>query len=141
MSVEQIMALTGVQPMHVRRIVEDDKIAIEVAKQNFQNKLPIIKDIIGMGLEGIHATLMEMANPEVRHRMITKMQDLTMLSRVMADLHTMLRLEQGQATEINNSVSHSYNETRMVLKELREKDLVFDYPEMKDIAEIKKPEN
>lgn len=130
LTLDNILSVTGLERTAVQRIVEDEDIAKELAKENFQKKLPVMKDILGMGLEVMHQTMADMLKPEVRAQMITKMGDLGVLSKVLSDMHQMMRLEQGQATEISASVSHNYNETRMVLNKLRTEDPVFDYPEL-----------
>jgi len=127
---QQIQMVTQFEPIEVRRIVQDEKVALATAKENFKSKIPVIKDIVGMGLDAIRETLKTLNDPEVRTTMLANVRDLATLTRVVTDLNTLLRLEQGQSTENISSVSHSFQETRMVLQELKKKDPVFDYPEL-----------
>jgi hypothetical protein len=126
----QIQMVTQFEPIEVRRICNDESIAVTTARENLKNKIPLIKDIVGMGLEAIKETLKTLQNPEVRANMLAKVSDVAALTKVITDLNTLLRLEQGQSTENISTVTRSYQETRMVLQELKKKDPVFDYPEL-----------
>ena len=127
---QQIQMVTQYEPIEVRRIVQDEKVALAVAKENFKSKIPVIKDIVGMGLDAIRETLKALGDPEVRATMLANVRDVATLTKVVTDLNTLLRLEQGQSTENISTVSHSFQETRMVLQDLKKKDPVFDYPEL-----------
>ncbi|OQB10444.1 MAG: hypothetical protein BWY21_00365 [Parcubacteria group bacterium ADurb.Bin216] len=128
--IDEIMAITETTAMEVRRVVEDEFIALTVARQNFQEKIPLIKEIIGVGLDVIRDELRALLDPEVRAEKLKKITDVAAVSKLVSDLNTLLRLEQGQSTENIATSTKSYQETRHVIQELKRTDPVFDYPEL-----------
>lgn len=126
---DQIIALTQYDPHAIRRIIEDETIAEERAKKNFAEKVPVIKDIVGMSLEVIRETLKEMcADPEFRRQMVENAKALTSLTGVIKDLNELLRLDQGQSTANVAMESRGYQETRIAIQNLKTLDPVFEYP-------------
>lgn len=128
--VNTITTLTGYVPMEVNRIFEDDRVNRAIAKKNFEEAAPTIKDIIGLGLNALKATLEEMVDENVRRKMIGNVRDLASLTKVIGDLNNFLRIDQGQSTMNLETHSKSFQETRHVFQELRKKDPVFDYPQI-----------
>lgn len=125
---EDVLAITGYKPMEVSRIFNDDRVVHAIAKKNFEDAAPTVKDIIGLGLDALKSTLIEMSDPEVRRKMIANVRDLASLTKVIGDLNNFLRIDQGQSTMNLETHSKSFQETRHVFQELRKKDPVFDYP-------------
>ena len=121
-----ICAVTEIEINAVKRIIEDEENAKTLIKKHWENKIPTIKDIIGMGLYGIQESLKEMQNPKIRKKMITKMGDLSALTKIVTDLNMLLRLEEGKSTQ-NLAVKNTYSETRTVLQSLAKVDPVFQY--------------
>lgn len=120
----------------VKRILEDDKMADEAAREVFEKKIPTIKNIQMLSLGLINQTLKDMAcDDELRKTMISKISDLGVLTKVISDLNTLMRLDLGQSTQNVVVHQHSYQETRELLQELKKKDPVFDYPELPEAKE------
>lgn len=133
----QIIALTGIDSHEVHQIVRDENIAKLAAKKNFEERLPLIKEIVGLGLEQINRVFKDMSTDEVyRAVMITSAKDLTAITKVISDLNTLLRLDQGQSTE--HVLTHTYQETRTILEDFRKRDVVFDLPALPEETKIKK---
>lgn len=57
------------------------------------------------------------------------------LASIGVDLNEMLRLEMGQSTQNIEVVQYSYNETKVMLEDLKKIDPVFEYPELDDVEE------
>lgn len=126
----QIANLTSIPPMEISRIFNDEKVAAAIAKENYEKKIPIMKDVVGMGLEVIKNCLIEMMDPEIRKGMVKNVKDLATLQGVVQDLSMLLRLEEGKSTENISISKRSYQETRFAIQELKKIDPVFDYPEL-----------
>jgi len=125
----QISAVSNLEIMTVNRIIEEEEVNQSIIKSIWSKKIPVMQDIVGMGLDGIRETLKDMSDPEVRRTMIGSVQDLTALTRVVESLNMLLRLEEGKSTaNVANKYTHSYIETRAALQELSKVDPVFDYP-------------
>lgn len=139
---EQIAAVTLYPPIEVRRIIEDDLEAQKYAKSNFDQQLPVMKDIVGMGLKAIQDALKELLiDPELRRRALGRICDVKDLTKIVVELNSLIRLDQGQSTQ-NIAVSrNNYQETRVILQELKKIDPVFSYPELPDVLAPKPDEN
>ena len=125
---EKIEILSQIPHDTVTKIIEEDNENGLIIKQNWEEKMPVMRDIISMGLNGIRETLKEMANPEVRREMIRTVGDVASLTRVVESLNLLLRLEEGKSTaNVAKQHQHTYKETREVLQELSKVDPVFDY--------------
>lgn len=133
-SEDQIVASTKLDVHLVKRILEDDTIADKHARRMYSDKIPTIEKIIGSSLHVLNKTMGEIATKEtVRKKMIRNVKDLELLKNVVKDLNILLRLELDKSTEnvaIQGKVSHSYQETRAAIQELKKIDPVFDYPEL-----------
>ena len=129
---EQIVAVTGIDAMQVSRIIEDEKIALASAKENYANRIDVVRNILGLGLDAIHQTLKGLQDPEKREALIGNMRDLKTLSDVIAQLNTLVRLEEGKSTINVATENHTFRQTRVILQELKKIDPVFDYPELPD---------
>lgn len=102
-----ICAVTDIDINVVKRIIEDEDSDKTLIKKHWENKIPTIKDIIGMGLYGIQETLKDMQDPEIRREMISKVSDLAALTKMVTDLNMLLRLEEGKSTQnvaVNNNL-------------------------------------
>lgn len=130
----EITAKTKLDMHLVKRILEDDTIADKHARRMYSEKIPTIEKIIGSSLHVLNKTMGEIATKEtVRKKMIRNVKDLELLKNVVKDLNILLRLELDKSTEnvaIQGKVSHSYQETRAAIQELKKIDPVFDYPEL-----------
>lgn len=123
--VEEIVKMTGIDNQRVAVIVKDESINNAVARQNFQNKVPLIKDIVGLGLDVMKDTLKALQDSKVRTRMIRRPSDLAALMSVINGLNIMLRLDQNQSTENTSTVNRTFQQTKVMLQELKTLDPVF----------------
>lgn len=110
----------------VKRILEDDESCNLLMRKHWEEKIPTIRNIIGMSLHGVEETLKELQDPDVRKAMITNMRDLSLLTKIVTDLNMLLRLEEDKSTQ-NIAVNKSYAQTRGVLQDLAKVDPVFQY--------------
>lgn len=130
MELNTIVALVGEDKSAVKRIIEDEEIADERARNTFTTKIPTINNIINLSLNAINATLKDMAvDDELRQKMLSKVSDVALLVKAVESLNTLLRLELGKSTQ-NIEVKNSYQQTRKVLQEIAKVDPVFEYPEL-----------
>lgn len=138
---EQIIQVTGIDPLVVRRVIEEEQAHGQVAIQNFKNKIPLMKEIVGLGLDAIKASLIDMQDPEVRQNMLKRPADLSALTNVITGLNTLLRLEQNQSTENVAINTRSLQDTRMLLHQLKTMDPIFgdSYPEAPKPIEVLSP--
>lgn len=117
----------------VKRILEDDAIADERARRQFDEKMPTMQNIISLSLKTLNRSLQEISeSDEMRSLMVRNMKDLVALKDLVKDLQTLTRLELGQSTQnIEQHVhAHTYQETREIIQDLQKKDPVFTYPEL-----------
>lgn len=121
-----ICSVTEIEDHVVKRIIEEDEANHILIRKHWEEKIPTMKNIIGMGLHGIEECLKEMQDPDVRKAMIQKMKDLAALTKIVTDLNMLLRLEEGKSTQ-NVAVKNSYDQTRVVLQNLAKVDPVFQY--------------
>jgi len=126
MTEDQICVLTQIEQSRVGRILEEEEVNKAIIRDQWEQKVPVMRDIIGMGLNGIKETLKEMADPEVRKAMIRGIPDLAALTKIVEQLNMLLRLEEGKSTQ-NIATQHTYHETRVALQELSKIDPVFEY--------------
>lgn len=139
----QISKLTDANIDFVRKVVSDDEIADEISVEIYEKKIPTMQEIINLSLHSINQTIKEMAADEsLRKVMLGSMKDVALLTKVVSDLNTLVRLELGQSTQ-NVEVhqhTHTYQETREAIQELKKIDPVFDYPELPPPKEDEKVE-
>ena len=133
LAIDQIIAVTALEPTVVRRIVEDERITEAQARENFKYKLPLVKEILGMGIEVIHQIVSEIVlDQSSRREFIPNAQAAKAFTAALADLNTLIRLEEGKATEISASVQFNFQNTRAAFQDLKKSDPVFGdmYPEL-----------
>lgn len=129
-SEELIAAVSDVPGMEVRRIVEEEQATKALAKENYKNKLPMMKDIIGMGLDTLIKTMRELVSDDVRRQyVLSNVGEMVQMKNLVKDLEMLVRLEEGKSTE-NIAVGHSFQKTREAIIELKKVDPVFDYPDL-----------
>jgi flagellin-specific chaperone FliS len=124
----EICVVTDIPDYTVKRILEDEEENKEIIKANWENKVPVMREIISMGLDGIKEAFKEMADPDIRRAMIEKVSDLAALTKIVTDLNMLLRLEEGKSTQNIDMNRKSFQETRVVLQNLARVDPVFNYP-------------
>lgn len=125
---KQIAEVMSMGLMEVKRVIEEEEVTVAIAKKQWGEKIPVMQDIVAMGLDGMRETLKEMADPEVRRRMVKGISELKSLMSVVEGLNMLIRLEEGKSTQnIANQHLHSFQETRAVLRDLATVDPVFEY--------------
>lgn len=106
----------------------------EVKNEIFRDKVPLLKDIVNLSLNSVKEFLTELAQtPERLHAL--SLIEVKNLASIGVDLNEMLRLEMGQSTQNIEVVQYSYNETKVMLEDLKKIDPVFEYPELDDVEE------
>lgn len=132
--IEYIVEKTRADVSIVRRILEDENFAEMRAKEVFERKVPVLQDILGLGLACLNTTLKEMANSdEVRKQYLGSVSDIHKLAATLKEVNTLIRLELGESTQnisLKQHTTHSYQDTRVAIQELKKIDPVFDYPEL-----------
>ena len=134
---DMIATLTEYPAIQVKRICEDENIAKARAKENYLQKIPIMKEIIGMGLEGIREFLKELIlDPDKRKEAIKTVAQANTLKTLISDLEMLVRLEEGKSTaNLAVQQNHNFQQTREAIQNLRKLDPVFDYPELPEKAD------
>ena len=114
--------------MEVSRIIEDESQNKDIIRKTWENKVPIMEDIVGMGLDMLRDTLKELVlDSDMRRQMLGNVRDIASLTKVVGDLNLLLRLEAGKSTQ-NVAVNRSFQDTRHALQTLAKVDPVFSYP-------------
>lgn len=107
------------------------KIEKSVIEETFKDKIPLLKKIVGCSLHLTSEFLMRMCEDEdFKASQLKSLSDVRELSKLAVDLNTLQRLELGQSTQNLEVVSHSYQQTKVIIDDLRKKDPVFEYPEL-----------
>lgn len=116
----------------VKRIYEDEKLAENMATQYYNEKIPVIENIVGFGLVALERSLKDLVtNESLRKEVLKTPKDVSLLVTAIKDLNTLLRLELGKSTlNIASSTIHTYQQTREAVQELSKMDGVFDWPEL-----------
>lgn len=102
----------------------------EFKEEVFKNKIPLIKDIIGLSLTNIKEFLVELSQNDEKKGEL-KVRDIRELAEVAKSLNELMRLEQGESTiNIGMNVTHQHNHTVTMeaLGKLAAIDPVFEYP-------------
>lgn len=129
---EQIISVTGYKEEDVHKICEDDRITGEAARQNFKDKSKIAEDIIGLGLEVVRAAMVDLRDPEIRRKMVTKISDVKDLLKEIQALDAMLQ-PPVKGPEVQGTIT--FEGTREAFQQLRKKDPIFDYPALPEPKE------
>lgn len=137
-TVDQTVALTEIDECVVRQIIKDEtvkrgvqEIKDKIKEEAFKEKIPIIKEIMGLSLYAILETMREVSeDPELRRTVLSSAKDITTMTQAATNLNNLLRLDLGQSTENILIKNHTIQETQGILQELKIKDPVFDYPEL-----------
>jgi len=140
MDCTEISAATGLQYEVVKKICNNETVKQEVrsihkgiAERTYEDKVPLLKEIVDLSLNAVKDKLLQLRDPEVATLMIKDARDLAAIGKLATDLNSLLRLELGKSTHNIETVSHNYQETKIILQQLKNKDPVFDYPELPDV--------
>lgn len=141
MNVTDIVAATGLSYECVRNIYTKDvvkqgvkEIHKQIAEKTYEEKVPLLKEIVDLSLNAIRDRLQQLKDPDMALLMIKDAKDLAAIGKLATDLNSLLRLELGKSTHNIETVSHNYQETKIILQQLKNKDPVFDYPELPEDA-------
>ena len=119
--------------LHKAKVKEvADNLIQEVADNIYREKVPLAKEVVGLSLTALKEYLVDLNSNPAKKVKLTP-QDAKALCSVACELNNLLRLELGEPTQNIAVVHHSYAETKKIFDELRQKDEIFDYPELPDI--------
>lgn len=125
---DTICTLTQIPHATIKRIIDEEDLTNQLIKKQWKEKVPLMRDVITMGLYGIRETLKQFADPQVREQMIQSPQDLVALTKVVESLNMLIRLEEGKSTaNVATNHNHSFKQTKDMLIELSKMDPVFEY--------------
>lgn len=134
---DQIAAVTQFPQVQVNKICEDQKIALAHAKYNYEQKVPVLKNIYGLGLDALNERMQELLDPDVRKKALAKFTDLKQLLDILERVHEMLNpVDKRNNINIQNNITtptgegDSYQKTRETISALRSVDPVFEYPQL-----------
>ena len=102
-----------------------DAIQDQIIEEVMEDKVPLLKDIVGLSLTHIKEFLSE--NPNA---VPDNIQDAKALSSLAKDLNDLCRLESGLSTQNVEIVKYSITQTQHIFEELKQIDPVFEYPEL-----------
>lgn len=111
------------------------EIARQVKEEIYQDKLPIIKSIVGLSLQTIHDFVADLKDDPIRKALLT-VQEVKDLVTVATELNGLVRLEEGKATHkigIEGTVEVNHNYTIEALQKLKQLDPIMEYPEIQAI--------
>ena len=138
LAAESVAEILGCRTDTVQRVVKkrflDDRmeeLQNKIKQEVYEDKIPLLKDIVGMSLQQVKESLQELAkDPERKAKM--SIRDIRDLAGVGRELNDLLRLELGQSTEniAVKTVTHSHQSMHVLLEDLRKMDPVFEYPKL-----------
>ncbi len=106
----------------------------EIKQEVLSEKVPALKNIVGLSLQVVQDYLSNLAVDKIKQSTLT-VKEVRDISGIAKDLNELLRLELGQSTQNVEVVQYSYQQTQVVLQDLKKIDPVFDYPELIDVSE------
>lgn len=122
-----IASVIQAPPIEIRRIIEDEERTRDLATKNYKEKIPKMKDIIGMGIELLTETMKELVQDNSRRQeLLQSVGDLVKMKDLIKDMELLVRLSQNQSTN-NIAVAQSAQEVIAAVKAI---DPVFSYPEL-----------
>lgn len=144
LSPDQISIEVGVPIERVRKLLSSAqyyKVMTEQRKELtdflLKEKVPMLKNIVTLSLASVQDYLMGLQDPVKKQALTTK--DIKDISGIAKDINELLRLELGQATQNVQVVQYTYEQTRIVLEDLR-KDPVFGelyaLPEKTEVIDV-----
>lgn len=106
-----------------------DALFENVKEAVFEDKVPILKDIIGLTLNQVKDSLEYLSQDEERKARLSP-RDIRDLTGIARELNDLLRLELGQSTVNIQSTTQTHQSVHVILDDLRKIDPVFEYPEL-----------
>lgn len=137
-TVDEIVAKHDIPTQQVVRILAQDefkkgmkRVEEKVTEETLKDKLPLLKKITGDALSVLSGLIEKLQDDEnYRMMMITNVRDLKALGDVATQVNGLLRLEKGQSTENIAIQQNSYQETKVLIDDLRKVDPVFEWPQL-----------
>jgi hypothetical protein len=132
--VDEICLTTGYPRRFVYQVAHRKTLADEVRKTTravLEAKVPILEEITELTLTAVRDWLKETidpANEELRAIRLREAKDVRALAQIASELNDMLRLELGKQTSNAPIVQYNFDQAKILLQNLREKDPVFEYP-------------
>lgn len=130
----QVGRQTGIKVRKVRAIAlkhniieQGRQLHKEIKEEVLKDKIAILKNIVGTSLSTLKEYLDELSRDKERLHSL-RVSEAKGLSDVAKNLNELLRLELGQTTQNVQVVEYSYNETKVMLEDLKKMDPVFEYP-------------
>lgn len=136
MGEDAIHAIIPVERKVLKKILEDEEAADQIAKETYRKKIPTIQEIINLSLNAMNLTLRDMAvNEDFRKQMISKVSDLSALAKTVESLNMLLRLELGKSTN-NAAVKLTYEKAQEALSDMTKVDPIFDWTKLPEPKKI-----
>lgn len=146
-SIDEIVMTTGfprrlVWSVANKRVVREQ--VVRATREILEAKVPILEEITELTLTAVRDWLKETidpANAELRNQRLAEAKDVRALAQIARELNDMLRLELGKQTSNTPVVQYNFDQAKVLLQNLRERDPVFEYPELLDAPrdELDKP--
>lgn len=126
-SEDLIANVIQVPTMEVTRIIEDEERTRALATENYKQKIPKMKDIIGYGIEMLTKSLHELVQDDAKRKeLLATVGDLVKMKDLIKDMELLVRLSENKSTN-NLAIAANARETIEAVKAL---DPVFSYPEL-----------
>jgi len=123
-------------PAKIEEIIQTSKfkdhlveIKEEIKAEVYQDKVPIIEQIVSLSLCQIRDFLLDLSTNEEKKKCLS-VRDVRDLSVMSTNLNETLRLELGKSTKNVEITEYSYHKVQVLLDDLRTIDPVFDYPQI-----------
>lgn len=122
-----IASVIQVPPMEINRIIEDEERTRALATKNYEKKIPMMRDVIGLGLEALSRTMRDIIqDDEKRKELLQSVGDLVKMKDLIKDMELLVRLSENKSTN-NLAIAATARETIEAVKAI---DPVFSYPEL-----------
>lgn len=126
---DQIIAITDIPQIEVRRIQEDENYIRDLVDRNNKEAVPLMERIRALGLEVLGEFMKELVQPEVRSRLVKSVKDAIAVKVLVNDMTLLIRLEKDKSTQ---NIAVNSNVTKQTIEYAAKVDPVFSYPILKD---------
>lgn len=122
---DQIIAITNIPELEVRRIMEEEDYVRDVVVKNAAESVPLMKRIRSMGLEVLNSFMKDLMDPEVRSRLVNTVKDAVAVRSLISDMTMLIRLEEDKST---SNISMETHATKEIIHTLQNSDPIFAPP-------------
>lgn len=142
-TINDIVRATGYPKTFVKSIANKESInkqVEEATREILSEKIPILREICDLSLTAVRDWLKETmapGNEGLKKARIWDSKDVKTIADIAIKLNDMMRLELGKQTSSNPVVQYNFDQAKILMQTLREKDPVFEYPQIAD-AKTKK---